>query len=59
MKNDKILNRLVSEIIFIGIVLICGSSIKRTIKETCPNEYNQSIKEMPFYLRWGENEIIK
>lgn len=45
-------NGLINEIIFVFLVILCGSTIKRTIKEEYPEAYEEAMKTAPFYVRW-------
>jgi len=39
---------IINKIIWLGIVLLCGSTIKRTIEEKVPNCYNNAPKYIKF-----------
>jgi hypothetical protein len=48
------LYKFIYKIIAIGIIIYCGSMIKRTIKEECPLEYKEAIKNAPWHIKLSE-----
>jgi len=45
---------MINKIISFFIIILIGSTIKRTIEEECPEEYKESMKNAPWYIKIGE-----